>query len=188
MRSPYIVAGYAFYWRFPSEAERISYVGTLAEEGRIAWQRDNNSLWFLSSAPSIWTRIGATIVSEPGEGNPSPPVVGTSYIARGPISGHKAVAAYFNHSVIQASSDDTSIANSVLGISVNAAIDAAPVTVISSGEIIEPTWNWIPDMPIFVGRDGKLTQTPPSEGFQLIIAVATSQQSIAVGIKQPIIL
>lgn len=111
-----------------------------------------------------------------------------AFLADGPIGGHRAVCAAFDGRVRYADSGAISAASAVLGVTLHAADDGAPVNVVSSGEVTEPSWAWIEHAPIFVGVAGGLTQTPPTAGFHLVVGVATSATSMLVGIKQPIIL
>ncbi|MNN66506.1 hypothetical protein D3C81_1820880 [compost metagenome] len=129
------------------------------------------------------------------QGPPGPPgapgqagVGYVTFLAQGAVGGHRVTRAAFAGHARYADSSTVADATAVLGISLNAADDGAPVNVASSGEIIEPSWAWIEDAPIFVGGMGLLTQNPPTSGFQLVVGVATSPTSMLVGIKQPIIL
>jgi hypothetical protein len=116
--------------------------------------------------------------------------VGTSlsYPANGPISGHHVMRVDGAGRANYADSSTKAHANLVIGISENAAVDGAPVTVKFSGEMTEPTWNWTPALPVFVGPGGVLTQAAPASGFLLVVGIAVSATSIVVAIKQPIIL
>jgi hypothetical protein len=111
-----------------------------------------------------------------------------TYEADGSISGHKVVKVTTAGKVGYASSSVPGDAASVLGISMNAAVDGDDVNVQNSGEMTEPTWNWTVGLPIFAGVNGALTQTPATEGFQLVLAVATAPTSILISIKSPIVL
>lgn len=129
------------------------------------------------------------------QGPPGPPgapgQAGVSYVtflASGPLGGHRAVRATFARHAQYSDNDDVAGAASVLGITLHAADAEAPVNVAASGEIVEPSWAWAVDAPIFVGGAGVLTQVPPTTGFQLVVGVATSPTSMLVSIKQPIIL
>ncbi|WP_043004853.1 hypothetical protein [Comamonas testosteroni] len=135
------------------------------------------------------------ILTEAQQGPPGPPgapgQAGVSYVtfkASGPIGGHRAVCAAFSGLVKYADSRDVTGAMSVLGLSLHAAEDGAPINVANSGEVIEPSWSWTQDLPIFVGLDGVLTQQPPDTGYQLVVAIATSSTSALLSIKQPIVI
>lgn len=125
-------------------------------------------------------------------GTPGPPGQGgVSYVtfrASGAIGGHRAVRSMFAQRAQYADHNDVPSASSVLGITLHAAEDGDQINVAASGEIVEPSWAWVIDAPIFVGVAGVLTQTPPPTGFLLVVGVATSPTSMLVSIKQPIIL
>lgn len=61
--SPYVVAGYAIFWRFPSATEREAYVvPSVAEVDRFAHQLDDDSIWLLIEAdPPTWKPMGAAL-------------------------------------------------------------------------------------------------------------------------------
>lgn len=135
------------------------------------------------------------LLQEAKQGPPGPPgapgQAGVSYVtflASGPLGGHRAVRAAFARHAQYADNNDVTGAAAVLGITLHAAEAEAAINVAASGEIVEPSWAWVVDAPIFVGAAGVMTQVPPASGFQLIVGVATSRTSMLVSIKQPIIL
>lgn len=73
-----------------------------------------------------------------------------------------------------------------------AALDGDPAVVIAQGNVTEPSWNWIPGEPIFLGRTGFMTQTPPSKaaGDIFILQVASPYSAIDIfyNPRNPIIL
>ncbi|HAO33199.1 MAG TPA: hypothetical protein PLU26_02220 [Candidatus Competibacter sp.] len=75
--------------------------------------------------------------------------------------------------------------DAVLGISIHAATAGAPVAVRGSGEMVEPSWSWSPG-PVYLGRDGMLTQTPPSGGATLEIGIARGPATLFIRIQQEI--
>ncbi len=99
------------------------------------------------------------------------------------VAGHQAVRS-ITGGIGPATSDDLLGAGATLGISTNAAQVGQPVTVQSSGELIEQTWNWKPGA-VFLGLSGALTQTPPTTGVLQQIGVSTSPTSILVDIQDP---
>ena len=135
------------------------------------------------------------LLTEAQQGPPGPPgapgQAGVSYVtfkARGPIGGHRAVCAAFSGYVKYSDSRNVAGAMSVVGISLHAAEDGDDIHIANSGEVVEPSWSWVQDLPIFVGVEGVLTQVPPDTGFQLVVAVATSPTSALLSIKQPIVI
>ena len=108
------------------------------------------------------------------------------YVANGAISGHRVIRCDSTGKAAYADSNTTAHANSVIGISTNAAVNGDIVNVQFSGEVEEPSWNWTPNMPVFDGVNGTLTQTSPTQGFSLVVGFAVTPTKIVVGIKQPI--
>lgn len=74
------------------------------------------------------------------------------------------------------------------GISTQAANAGDSVAVAMSGVVVEPSWDWLSDEPLFVGLDGLLTQAPPINGVMQQIAVAINATSILVQPYAPITL
>jgi hypothetical protein len=108
--------------------------------------------------------------------------------ASGNLSGHRAVRAVAAGAVAYASSSAPQDANLVLGITTGAAMNGTVAAVQVSGEMTEPSWNWVVSAPIFLGADGVLTQTPAVSGFSIVLAVAIKSDTIVIGIKQPIVI
>lgn len=102
------------------------------------------------------------------------------------LSGHRVVYADSTGKVNYADSSTLTHANIVLGITNNAGIANDPITVFVSGEIVEPSWTWVPSAPVFLGLLGNLTQSVPTTGFILIVGIAINATTLSVGIKQPI--
>lgn len=126
---------------------------------------------------------------------PNPPIInppsegGTTVerIADIPISGHRCVVDT-EDGVAYLSLADLSHGERILGISLNAAGVGDPILIQYSGEVTEPSWNWVPDLPIFPTNFGLLTQTPPTSGFIVNIGFASSETSIFINIQQAIYL
>lgn len=115
------------------------------------------------------------------QGPPGPPGEGSegTYVAGEILSGHRAVVISDYDTVIYANNTVLWHKNSYVGITTQAANSGAFVVVKLAGEIMENSWNWIPDQPIYFTTNGLLTQTPPTTGlFIKIIAVASSATSI----------
>jgi hypothetical protein len=130
-------------------------------------------------------------IQGPAGAQGTPGQAGVSYLtyaADGSISGHKVVKITTAGKIGYASSSEPGDAATVLGITMNAAADGDDVNVQNSGEMTEPTWNWIVGTPVFAGVDGALTQAPPTEGFQLVVGTATTATRIVISIKSAIIL
>ncbi len=79
-------------------------------------------------------------------------------------------------------------ANLIFGITENAAVADAPISIKMFGETTESSWNWTIGQPIFCGTNGLMTQTVPQTGFLIIVATAISPDTIFINIRQPILL
>lgn len=87
-----------------------------------------------------------------------------------------------------ASSTDPDHGDDVLGITLQAGTDEL-INVQVAGDMTEPSWNWVPQEPVFLGANGMLTQVPPedpADAFVLVIGFATSPTSIMIRIESPI--
>ncbi len=69
---------------------------------------------------------------------------------------------------------------SSLGISLQSATNGNSVDIKTNGVVNENSWSWTPDLPVFVGSGGQLTQTAPSSGYLRRVGVALSATSIAI--------
>ena len=152
---------------------------------------------YLVSDPSIQTvvvdsPVQTYIVASGGQGPAGRPGDGTTfrYPAGSNIGGHRAVIVGVNGSVEYADANTLSHAYAVLGVTIDAS-DGANVTVQRIGEISEPSWNWIPRQPVFLGLNGELTQVPPSPQnavFSLVLGFASTETKLTVDVSFPIML
>lgn len=79
-------------------------------------------------------------------------------------------------------------ASAPIGLTTHSAVDGAPVTVATRGEVQDGSWSWTPG-PVLLGLDGALTQTqPPGLPFLVVIATAVSADTIVIRIDPPIAL
>lgn len=132
------------------------------------------------------------LLVETGQQGPPgrPGEVGAAYVefvAGVALGGHRA-ARLLNGEAVYADHTSVADANVVLGITRGAAATGAVAQIQFAGLMNEPSWNWTPDQPVFVGLAGVLTQTPPASGFSLIVGVATASNQIFIGAKAPIVL
>jgi hypothetical protein len=126
------------------------------------------------------------------QGPPGPPgqagVTYLTFIADGPVGGHRVVVTTSAGKVGYADNTNLSHVSAVVGITLGAAVDGAPVNVQTAGEITEPSWNWTLQQPVFLAANGLLTQTAPASGFHLVVGVPTAPTTLIVSIKQPFVL
>ncbi|MFN7152925.1 MAG: hypothetical protein ACK4OE_04470 [Acidovorax sp.] len=111
-----------------------------------------------------------------------------TYLADGALGGNRVVRATTAGKVGYVDPSDPAQAHAAIGLTMGAAADSGPINVQFSGEMSEPGWAWVPNLPIFAGANGVPTQTPPATGFQAAIGVATSATTMVIQIKSPIVL
>ncbi len=106
------------------------------------------------------------------------------------MSGHRIVIADSAAGVSYADNGTLAHSHLVLGLTLGAVAAGAPVTVQVEGEIVEPSWSWTPELPLFLGEDGLMTQTAPSSpaAFSLVVGFAVSETKIVLNFKEPVAL
>lgn len=126
-------------------------------------------------------------------GPPGPPgpagAAAMNFTANGAIGGHRVLALDASNAVIYAGNDLPGTANKIIGMSLNAAAAGGALNVVRSGEVIEPSWAWNPTLPVYLGVNGTLTQTPPAApaaSFSLIVGFPTSATGLFVSVREPI--
>lgn len=72
------------------------------------------------------------------------------------------------------------------GITQGAAAAGDSTTITNSGVMVEPSWAWTADAPVFLGHTGLLTQTAPI-GFQQVVGVALSATALFINPREPVI-
>ena len=110
-----------------------------------------------------------------------------SYPAGEILSGHRMVVLE-NGELFYADRTVEVHATKVLGMTVGATMTGGIAEVQTGGEIVEPSWSWILDVPVWLGIDGLMTQTPPTSGFSLIIGFPISSTKLLIRISEPIFL
>ena len=105
------------------------------------------------------------------------------------VGGHRMVTVNENGEILHADSDLILDGKQTIGMTLQAALQGSECEIAITGdEVIEPSWNWITTSSIYLGDDGILTQTAPTSGFVLIVAVPLTSTSIRVRIEMPIFL
>lgn len=108
-------------------------------------------------------------------------------IAGEAIGGHRGVILDAAGLAFYADQSNPAHMGLVAGISQGAAVLSDPVSIMVKGRLIEPTWNWTPFLPVFLGLNGLLTQVPPITGFLLVVGTAFDATSLFVNPSQPLI-
>lgn len=103
------------------------------------------------------------------------------------LGGHRIVRLNADGEAIYADCETVADASVVLGMTVGAADSGADVDIQTEGELIEPSWDWNPDLPIFLSTMGQLTQSEPVTGFVLQVAIPTGIDRAFIRIGEPIV-
>ena len=139
------------------------------------------------------TRTVAIAAGQQGPAGPSGipgPAGGTAMVftATTAIGGHRVLALNAANEVIYASNDTLGTAHKIIGMSLNAAAPGGAINVARGSEVIEPSWNWTTTLPVYLGTNGLLTQTPPVSPatFSLIVGFPTSATGLFLSVREPI--
>lgn len=103
------------------------------------------------------------------------------------LSGHKAVAIVSGEAV-HADKDNAAHRGLVRGVTTGAVIDGEIALIQTYGPMLEPSWTWTPNQPIYCGTNGTLTQTVPTSGWLQQIATADTATLIFIDPKPVIVL
>ena len=114
----------------------------------------------------------------------------TTKTAAQSLGGHRIVRAVSGTEVDYASADDETHGDDIVGMTIAAASAGATVQVANEQDITEPSWNWTPLEPLYLGLNGLMTQTPPASPSVMCVVVgfATSATSARIRIEPPIYL
>ncbi len=120
----------------------------------------------------------------PGPPGPTGPAGGSSItvVAGETLSGHRGVRFDATGQAFYAHPDDGTCA----GVTLSAALVGNTVQVQLGGQIIEPSWAWDPDEPIYLAASGILTQDPVDADSLVEMGVALSATSMMLRIQQTI--
>lgn len=137
--------------------------------------------------------VSSSVVAGTAQGIPGPPgppgTAGSVYIqlpTNSAVSGHRVVFADSGVAAY-ASCYDRASAISAIGITARAETANMPVDVQTSGEMVEPSWNWQPGF-VFLGDGGVLTQNLPSDALvSLIVARVIEPTRILIQVGRPVV-
>lgn len=106
------------------------------------------------------------------------------------IGGHRVVIRE-GDSASYATNENLQHGMKVLGITENASDAGGTLSVVRSGKMTEPSWNFDTSKPVFLGVNGLLTQVPPTypaAAFSLILGFPLSATEIFVSLREPLTL
>lgn len=104
----------------------------------------------------------------------------------GEILGGQRLVVTQNGKLYHADKDTPAHINTVLGLTLSSAVVGENAKVMREGPVIEPSWNWEPDKPVYLGNNGLLTQAVPESGFMLVIGIAETSKKIIMELQPPI--
>lgn len=113
---------------------------------------------------------------------------GVNRIAATNLSGHRVVVPNDNGEVIYADPTNPSHISRPKWFTTGAWTVGATASLTADGLVSEGTWSWIAGIPIYLGSNGLLTQTPPSSGFLQVVAEVVSSTTIDFNPHPPIVL
>ena len=113
-----------------------------------------------------------------------------SVVADSSIGGHRVVVLKASGAPEYADNTNSSHTNKVLGITLNAGNSGDTISVVRSGEVVEPTWNWTLDLPVFLGTNGLLTQSAPANPavFSQVVGFPVDATTLFVTLREPLLL
>lgn len=132
------------------------------------------------------------IVTESEQGPPGPqgpigPAGGVAFTrpTPAPLSALRVVWEDVAGTVHPLSADDADHIDLVCGLTLTATSGPGDVTVQRSGPITDAAWNWAPGR-VYLGMGGALTQSPPEDGFDVLVGVAVSATRLILNFQDPI--
>lgn len=113
---------------------------------------------------------------------------GLTVTAGAALGGHRVVHLDSAEKAQYASNAVAEHALITLGMTIGAATLNAPVDVLRSGDITEPSWNWTLGQPVYLADNGLITQTPPGAPalFQRIIGFPMTATKLYLSFRDPI--
>ena len=123
----------------------------------------------------------------PGPRGPVGPAGGVAFTRPTPVplSALRVVWEDVAGAVHPLSADDADHIDLVCGLTLTATSGPGDVTVQRSGPITDAAWNWAPGR-VYLGMGGALTQSPPEDGFDVLVGVAVSATRLILNFQDPI--
>uniref|UniRef100_A4XZD6 Uncharacterized protein n=1 Tax=Ectopseudomonas mendocina (strain ymp) TaxID=399739 RepID=A4XZD6_ECTM1 len=73
----------------------------------------------------------------------------------------------------------------LLGVTLTAADPGQPINVQRLGAVDDDGWNWQPGR-VWLGSAGSLTQTPPADGYDVLLGAAVASGRLLLNLQDPI--
>lgn len=122
-----------------------------------------------------------------GERGPPGPAGGAAFVrqADAPLSALRIVWEDQAGVVRVLDHDDGDHIDLISGMTLTAAASPGDVTVQRSGPVDDTAWSWAPGR-VWLGPAGTLTQTPPADGYDVLVGYAASPTRLYLDIQDPI--
>lgn len=101
------------------------------------------------------------------------------------LNGHRVIAV-INELAYHADKNENNHRHKIRGVTLGAVALSATALVQISGPLEFNGWAWTPDLPIWLGNSGALTQVIPTTGNLIQVGVADTPTRIYISIFQPI--
>lgn len=155
------------------------------EEIQILAEQANDSV--LVSEQEVVEVVADVEQGPPGPPGPIGPAGGVAFTrpTSAPLSALRVVWEDVAGAVHPLSADDADHIDLVCGLTLTATSGPGDVTVQRSGPITDAAWNWAPGR-VYLGMGGALTQSPPEDGFDVLVGVAVSATRLILNFQDPI--
>lgn len=120
------------------------------------------------------------------QGLPGAPGSAVTLPAASVLSGHRLVTVDVDGRAILASADAAAHAIGVMGLTINAAVENEAVVLASFGIVEMGGWAWVPNLPIYLGLNGALTQSANVGLFAKIIGIAVTPTRLVLSFQPAI--
>lgn len=135
-------------------------------------------------------QVTVTMAARGPTGPQGPPgTIGIELVADIPLGGHRLIATDGNDGVRYADCTQPEDAHALIGMTLTAAIAGDTVSVQRYGVIEEPSWNWTPGLPVYLGHAGVPTQTLPGDAvFAQVVGFPTTPTRLFLAPREPVFL
>lgn len=145
----------------------------------------------VATNPVPVTQSGSAVILVPlpgGQGPAGQPGGSVQRITAAVLSGHRVVAPLDDGTVGYADATNLSQLSRPMWLTTAAWNQGDLATLVSDGPVTEPSWNWTPGTPIYLGSNGQLSQTEaPDAAFTLIVAEVIDATTISFRPQVPIV-
>lgn len=133
----------------------------------------------------LFTAVGGRQGKQGIQGVPGPTSEALQRLAGETLSALRIVWEDASGSVFALDYRDTASVYLLLGLTVSAAAIGGQLNIQRGGVVDDSAWTWTPG-PLWLGPDGTITQSPPVDGFSVLLGSAVSATRVILDINRPI--